>query len=84
MSDTSNVEIGDWEGALGPQSEDEPMFYELSVDGDRVRLGGPSPGMEFEYDREEFEELIDDGEWILADDDWENQRYLTPAGEQPY
>ena len=84
MSDLSDVELDEWEGVLGPQSEAEPMFYELNLDDDRVRLSGPSPGMEFEFDRVEFEELIDDGEWILADDDWENQRYLTPGGPQPY
>ena len=84
MSDTTNIDPSEWEGALGPQSEDESVFYELEITNDRVRLIGPSPGMEFDYSREEFESLIKDGEWIPANDDWENQVYQTPDGEQPY
>ena len=84
MSGTANVDLSEWEGALGPQSDDETAFYELKVSNDRVRLIGPSPGMKFEYPREDFERLVEDGEWILANDDWENQVYLTPGGEQPY
>lgn len=84
MSSTADVDLGEWEGALGPQTEEEPLFYELNINNDRVRLVGPSPGMKFEYSREEFERLIEHGEWILANDDWENQVYSTPDGEQPY
>ena len=83
MSETSPT-LEKWEGALGPQSDKESLFYELTIDEEKVRLLGPSPGQKFEYDRSEFEQLVTDGEWILANDDWENQVYHTPGGEQPY
>lgn len=84
MSDTLNANLDKWEGALGPQSEDEPIFYELREIDSGVRLVGPSPGMAFEYSYDEFDRLIEEGEWILANDDWENQVYSTPDGEHPY
>jgi hypothetical protein len=84
MPSSDSVDVDDWEGAIGPQSEEEPMFYELDLDTDSVRLVGASPGMEFEYSVEQFESLVDDGEWILATDDREKEVYLTPAGEIPY
>ncbi|RDI71985.1 hypothetical protein [Halopelagius longus] len=79
-----HLNLEDWEGALGPQSDDEPLFYELTTDGEEIRLVGPSPGQKFEHSRDEFIDLVAAGEWIVADDDWENQVYLTPDGERPY
>lgn len=76
--------IENWEGALGPQSEDEPLFYELKTEGDSVRLVGPSPGQLYEFPKSEFESLVDEGEWVLADNDYEKEVYRTPEKEIPY
>ena len=84
MADTEQHDLHDWDGVLGPQSEPEPMFYELTLTDDEVRLTGASPGMAFEYSRTEFEALIEDGEWVPADEDRENEVYRTPDGELPY
>jgi hypothetical protein len=78
------TQLTDWDGALGPQSDAEPLFYELKIDDETVRLVGPSPGQSYQYDRDEFETLVANGEWLLANDDWENEVYVTEAGEQPY
>lgn len=38
MSDmNSTADIENWEGALGPQSEREPLFYELNAGDNSVR-----------------------------------------------
>ena len=84
MADTEQHDLHDWDGVLGPQSEPEPMFYELTLTDDEVRLTGASPGMAFEYSRGEFEALLEDGEWVPADEDRENEVYRTPEGELPY
>mgnify|MGYP006301592879 FL=1 len=84
MPDTANVDLDEWEGALGPQSEGEPVFYEFKFDDNSVRLVGPSPGMLYEYSRGEFEALVEEGEWIPATNDIENEVFRTPDGEQPY
>ena len=85
MSKTNSAsDIENWNGALGPQSESEPLFYELNVGENSVRLVGPSPGQLYEYDRDEFEQLVADGEWVLAEDDPENEVFQTPNGDQPY
>ena len=85
MSDmNSTADIENWEGALGPQSEREPLFYELNAGDNSVRLVGPSPGQIYDYERDEFEQLVAEGEWILAEDDPESEVLRTPAGDQPY
>ncbi|MFC5365544.1 hypothetical protein [Salinirubrum litoreum] len=84
MSDTANVDLGEWEGALGPQSEGEPVFYEMTLGEDEVRLVGPSPGMLYEYPRGEFEALVEEGEWLPATNDIENEVFRTPEGDQPW
>lgn len=77
-------QFSNWEGALGPQSDDEPLFYELNIEGENVRLIGPAPGDKFEYTLDEFDTLVTEGEWVLANDDWENEVYITPDGTEPY
>ncbi|WP_152421326.1 hypothetical protein [Natronococcus amylolyticus] len=63
MSDmNSTADIENWEGALGPQSENEPLFYELNAGDNSVRLVGPSPGQIYDYERDEFEQLVAEGE----------------------
>ncbi|WP_152424842.1 hypothetical protein [Natronococcus jeotgali] len=83
-STNSTHDIENWEGVLGPQSESEPLFYELNSGDNSVRLVGPSPGQFYDYDRDEFEQLVTEGEWVLAENDPEKEVFLTPDGEQPY
>ena len=80
----STADIENWEGALGPHSEREPLFYGLNAGDNSVRLVGPSPGQIYDYERDEFEQLIAEGEWVLAEDDPENEVFRTPADDQPY
>jgi hypothetical protein len=84
MPETANVNLDEWEGVLGPQSEGEPIFYDMNLGEDEVRLVGPSPGMLYEYSREEFDSLIEEGEWIPAINDIENEVFRTPGGDQPW
>ncbi len=79
-------EIEEWNGVLGPQSSDEPMFYEIQISNQEVTLVGPSPGMVYKYDIDEFTSLVANGEWILAEDNPEKEVFHTPDGQpdQPY
>lgn len=77
-------DLDEWDGALGPQSADEPLFYELQIGEGGVRLFGPSPGQRQEYDRKEFETLVTEGEWILANHHPEKDVYQTPDGDWSY
>lgn len=83
MDSDTTADIGNWTGAIGPQSEDEPLHYDLEVDGNSVKLIGPLGALK-RYDRTEFEQLVSDGEWILADVDFDNEVYHTPNGEIPW
>lgn len=84
VDDSELTDIDEWDGAIGPQSEDEPLFYELQIEDETVRLIGPSPGQLHEYDIDEFESLVAQGEWVLADNDPANEVLHTPGGERPY
>ena len=85
MSNTNSAsDIENWNGVLGPQSESEPLFYELNIEENSLRLVGPSSGQLYDYDRDEFKQLVADGEWVLAEDDPENEVFRTPNGDQPY
>jgi hypothetical protein len=82
MSNTNSTpDIENWNGTLGPQSESETLFYELNVRENSVRLVGSSPGQLDDYDRDEFEQLVADGEWVLAEDGPENEVFRTPNGD---
>lgn len=82
MADTRD--ITKWDGAIGPQSAEDPIYFELQTDGDTVRLVGPSPGQLHEYELTEFEALVNDGEWILATHDPDTGEYHTPDDTNSY
>lgn len=85
MADTPTLsDIEEWDGALGPQSDTEPLYYELRVKDQSVRLLGPSPGQLYDYDLDEFKSLVAQDEWILADNDTKNEVFHTPDGDHPY
>ena len=73
--------IDEWPEVLGPQSDDEPMHYDMLIDdAGTVTLIGPAPGMKYRYEREVFESLVDRGEWVLARVDHDRELYETPDG----
>lgn len=59
--------LDDVDGVVGPQSTDEPLFYEVRVEDGEVSLLGSSPGMAENFDRDTFDRLLDEGEWLPAE-----------------
>lgn len=82
MGDRTRADIAEWDGVIGPQSNDEPLFYELQVENETVRLIGPAPGQLREYAVEEFRALVNEGEWMLAAEDPDDGTVRTPDGEE--
>lgn len=74
----------EWEGVLGPQDEDESLFYEVQLRDEEVQLVGPSPGQVLTYSLDEFENQLEASRWVRANNDWEREVYVTPDGERPY
>jgi hypothetical protein len=79
------VRLEEWDGAIGPESAPDPSFFELDVRADdTVVLQGPGPGMLRSFGRGRFEELVAEGEWVLADEYPARQVYETPGGERSF
>lgn len=80
-----DVDIEAWDGAIGPQSGNDPGFFEIEFSDDgSVLLTGRGPGMLRSYGRARFEALVADGEWVLADEDRARRVYVTEDGERPF
>lgn len=75
-----SIDITEWDGTLESQFDDNPLHYEPRVDDGEVHLVEPSPTDLHKYSIDRFTDLTSEREWILADNEWENQQYNTPDG----
>ena len=65
MSNES-LDLKDWQGAIGPQSESNPSFYFFVSEGKRIHLQSPRSIQHYHYSEEQFIRKVEIGEWVLA------------------